>query len=109
MPVSHDLVYANFATNQGSQNGGPNTIASTTTIAPSSLITYVSGTIQVATVTPPIPGQHMLILVFTDGSPGTFLTTGNVSTAVVPTQSLPTFLFYDPLQAKYFGCASNVT
>ncbi len=109
MPVSQDLNYKNFATFQGEQTPGPNTLASTTTIAPSTLITYVTGTVQIATVTPPLPGQHMLILVFTDGSPGTFLTTGNVSTAVVPTQNLPTFLFYDPLLAKYFGCASNVT
>lgn len=109
MTVSNDLNFANLATVQGTQNLKPNTIASTTTIAPTSFITFVTGTVQVATITPPIAGQHMLILIFTDASPGTMLTTGNILTAVVPTEKLPSFLFYDPNQAKYYGCASNVT
>ncbi len=86
----------------------PPTLASDTTIAPTTFLTFVSGTAQIKTVTPPIDGVHMLILIFT-GSPGTFLTTGNVSQAIVPTQDLPTFLIYNPLTQKYTGCASNLT
>ena len=107
MPSS-DLIAPNFASNQGSQNVKPNTIASATTIAPTSFITYVTGTAQVATITPPIQGQHMLILIYSD-SPGTMLTTGNISQAIVPTQNLPTFMFYNPNTGTYTGCASNLT
>ena len=104
-----DLLFQNLSTVQSNQQPQPNTVASAATIAPVTLITFVTGTTQVANITPPVTGQHMLILIFTDGSPGTFLTSGNVLTAVVPTQNLPSFFFYDPIQAKYYGCASNVT
>lgn len=109
MSVSTDLIAQNFATNQGSQNVKPNTLASATTIAPSSLITYVTGTLQVGTITPPLEGQHMLVLIFSDAAPGTMLTTGNINNAIVPTQNLPTLLFYDPLTAKYTGGTMNLT
>lgn len=104
-----DLNFQNFSTVQSKSQPSPYTIASTTTIAPTTFMVYVSGTLQVETVTPPVTGQHMLVLIFTDAAPGTMLTTGNILTAVVPTQNLPTFLFYDPARAKYIGCASNLT
>jgi len=104
-----DLNFQNLSTVQSDQQPQPNTVASAATIAPTTLITFVTGTTQVGTITPPVTGQHMLILIFTDGSPGTFLTNGNVLNAVVPTQDLPSFFFYDPIQAKYYGCASNLT
>ena len=104
-----DLNHQNFATVQSRLQPFPNTIASATTIAPSTFITFVSGTEQIGTVTPPVSGQHMLVFIFTTTTPGTFLTTGNVLNAIVPTQNLPTFLVYDPAQAKYYGCASNLT
>lgn len=103
-----DLNFQNLSTVQSKAQPSPNTIASATTIAPTTFITYISGTAQIGTITPPVSGQHMLILIFT-GSPGTFLTTGNVTQAIVPTQNLPTFLFYDPALGTYTGCASNLT
>lgn len=105
---SNDLNYANLSTVQGTQNLKPNTIASATVVAPISFITYIEGSTVIATVTPPIEGQHMLIFIFED-SPGTFATSGNVSQAIVPTQNLPTFLFYNPNTRTYTGCASNLT
>lgn len=104
-----DLNFQNFSTVQSNQQPTPETIASAATITPKSLITLVTGTVQVENITPPVTGQHMLILIFTNAAPGTFLTTGNILNAVVPTQNLPTFLFYDPAQGKYYGCASNLT
>ncbi len=85
------------------------TIASAATIAPTSLVSFVSGTTQLATITPPQTGIHQLILIFTNGAPGTMLTTGNILTAIVPTQNIPTFMLYDPYQAKYYGWANNLT
>lgn len=104
-----DLNFQNLSSVQNSLQPKPNTLASATTIAPTTFMTFVSGTLQVATVTPPVSGQHMLVLVFTDVSPGTFLTTGNVLNAIVPTSALPTLLFYDPAQAKYYGGTFNLT
>ena len=104
-----DLNHQDFSTTQSDKQPAPNTIASAATIAPNTLMTFVTGTVQVANVTPPMSGQHMLILVFTDAAPGTFLTTGNVLNAIVPTQNLPTFLFYDPKTAKYTGGTLNLT
>jgi hypothetical protein len=97
-----DLLHQNIATVQSEQQPKPNTIASTTTIAPTSFITFVSGTVDVGTITPPVTGQHMLCLIFSDASPGALLTTGNVllgSTTLA--QNVPVLLFYDPNQAKY--------
>ncbi len=103
-----DFLFQQLSTVQDNLMPTPPTLASSTTIAPTTFLTYISGTAQVATVTPPINGVHMLVLVFTD-SPGTFLTSGNVSQAIVPTQNLPTFLFYNPITATYTGCATNLT
>jgi hypothetical protein len=107
--MADDLNFQNLSTVQNSLQPKPNTIASATTIAPVTFLTFVTGTLQVATITPPVTGQHMIALCFTDASPGTMLTTGNVLTAVVPTQNIPCLMFYDPNQAKYYGCANNLT
>jgi hypothetical protein len=104
-----DLNFQNFSTVQNSLQPKPNTIASTTTIAPSTLITFISGTVAVGTVTPPVTGQHMLVLIYTNAAPETIVTTGNILNAITPTQNVPTLLFYDPAQAKYYGCAGNLT
>src|SRR6266853_3647608 len=109
MAASKDLLFQNLSTVQSELQPKPATLASANTIAPTSFLTFVSGTIAVEVVTPPADGTHMLVLIFTDGSPGTFLTTGNVLSEVVPTSALPTFLIYDPIQKKYYGCASNLT
>ena len=101
--MANDLLFQNISTVQNEGQPKPNTIASTTTIAPSSFITFVSGTIDVATITPPVSGQHMLCFIFTSATPGDLLTTGNVlvgSTTI--TQNVPLLLFYDPNQAKYY-------
>lgn len=98
-----DLNFQNFSTVQSKAQATPNTVASTTTIAPSNFLTLVSGTIDIATVTPPVTGAHMLCLVFTHTTPGDLLTTGNIligSTTLA--QSSPVFLVYDPNQAKYY-------
>ena len=101
--------WQDLSTVQSEQQPKPNTIASAATITPKTFITLVSGTVQIANITPPVNGQHFLVLIFTDGAPGTLLTTGNILNAVVPTQNLPTLLFYDPNQGKYYGCATNLT
>lgn len=98
-----DLYSANFATVQSSQQPSPATIASTTTIAPQGFITMVSGTINVATITPPVSGAHMLVLIPTNASPGDLVTTGNILIGTTTfAQNVPVALVYNPLTAKYY-------
>lgn len=104
-----DLLFQNFSTVQSQLQPLPVSMAAATTIAPSTLLTILSGTAQLATITPPVTGQHMLFLVFTDTTPGTTLTTGNIANAVVPTQNVPSCFLYNPATAKYYGWANNLT
>lgn len=104
-----DLNFQNLSTVQNANQPKPHTIAAATTIAPTTFLTYVSGTEAVATITPPVTGVHMLCLVFTNASPGTMVTTGNIAVAVVPTQNLPTIMIYNPATATYTGFATNLT
>ncbi len=105
-----DNLFQNFSTVQSNQQPSPNTIVTAATIAPVTFLTFVSGTTPaIATITPPVTGQHMLAIVNTDNSPATYLTTGNILTALVPTPNIPTLFIYDPAQAKYYAMAGNLT
>ena len=101
--ASGDLTYAQLEPVQGSQCAqNPPTIASAATIAPTTRLTFVTGTTQVATITPPITGYHELVLIFTNGAPGALLTTGNIKRAAAPAQNTPLVLRYDPSTALYW-------
>jgi len=104
-----DLNFQNFSTVQSDQQPKPNTVVSAATIAPQTFLTKVTGTEQIATVTPPVSGTHLLALVFTNAAPGVLLTSGNILNAVTPTQNVPTMLLYDPVQRKYYAWANNLT
>lgn len=79
----------------------PVTIASTTTIAPTTFLTFVSGTAAIATVTPPVTGQHMIIIIPTGAF--TMTTAGNLKTACTAVASVPVVLLYNPLEQKYYA------
>jgi hypothetical protein len=98
-----DIDHQNFNPTQSSMQPSPKTIASAATIAPTTRMSFVTGTVQVATVTPPVSGYHELVLVFTNASPGAFLTSGNVQRAIAPAQNIPVVLRWDPSTAKYWG------
>lgn len=99
---SQDTAFQNLSTVQSEQQPTPPTIASTTTIAPSSFITFVSGTTAVATITPPIAGQHQLVFIFTNAAPAALATTGNLTNTLAPTQNVPVLAFYNPNSATYY-------
>lgn len=101
-PVSGDLSQGNFAVNQSAAQPTPNTIASAATIAPITAMTFVTGTVQLATITPPLAGYHQIVLVFTNAAPGAFLTSGNIKTAGQPVQNRPVILHYDPVTGLYW-------
>lgn len=100
-----DLNFQDFSTVQNSSQQKPPTIAAAATVAPVSRLTFLTGTTQLATITPPVSGYHELALCFTDASPGAFLTTGNIKTAYTPIQNRPIVLCYDPASAKYWVIA----
>jgi hypothetical protein len=97
-----DLLCANFDTVQSNQQPNPPTFAAAATIAPQTRLTFLTGTTQVATITPPVTGYHELVLIFTDANPGALLTTGNIKTAYTPLQNKSFSLHYDPATAKYW-------
>lgn len=97
-----DLLHQNLSSVQSDKQLTPPTIASAATIAPTTRLTFITGTVQVATITPPVTGYHELVLIFTDVSPGALVTTGNIKTAYTPIQNKSFSLHYDPSTGKYW-------
>lgn len=102
---TNELNRYNIAEPQSLQNAKPNTIASAATVAPIHKLTFLTGTVQLATVTPPESGMHVLWFIFTDAAPGAFLTTGNIKTAYQPIQNRAIAMVYDPSSNKYWQAA----
>lgn len=100
-----DLYHQNLATVQSDKQPNPVTLASAATIAPTTFLTFVTGTVTIATITPPVSGAHMLALCFVTASPGVFLTSGNIQIAYQPIINRPVLLIYDPATAKYWVVA----
>lgn len=101
MSVSNDMNFG-LGIPQGIQNPTPVTLAAAATVAPTTLLTKLTGTTDVATITPPADGTHVLFLQWTDSSPGDLLTTGNV---LIGTTTIAQFsivlAIYNPIVAKY--------
>jgi DUF4097 and DUF4098 domain-containing protein YvlB len=104
-----DLDFQNFSTVQNLSQLQPSTVASAATVTPLTFMTKVTGTVAISTITPPVTGQHMLLMLHTDATPTAYTTTGNVLTIVVPTVNVPSVFVYDPIQKKYYGWANNIT
>lgn len=99
------LNFQQLSTVQNEQMPTPKTIASASSIANAieTFISIITGTTAIATITPPVPGQHFLVLVFTNANPGGVTTGGNVANAVDPAQFVPVLLFYNPLNNTYYA------
>ena len=81
----------------------PATIASATTIVPNGFLTFVTGTVQVANITPAnVNAMQMIALVFTDANPGAFTGAGNVLSTRDPADNELILLVWDPLSAKWY-------
>ena len=92
--ASPDSNFQQLSSVQSNQQIGPATIAAAATIAPITFITFISGTTNIATITPPVTGSVELVLIFTNASPGSFLTTGNIKLALTTiTQNIPVLVF----------------
>lgn len=103
-----DLNFQNISTVQSNLQPKPVTIASATTVAPTTFITIVSGTAAIVNITPPVSGQHMLVFIPT----GAWTTTaaGNIVNALTAqVANVPVLLFYNPLTAKYHAAKLALT
>lgn len=98
--TSGDLLNQNFSTFQSQAQPLPVTIASAATITPTTKLTFLTGTTQVANITPPNPAAYCEVtLCFTNGSPGAFLTNGAaypIKVAYQPITLRPIDLCWDP-------------
>ena len=101
--------FQNLSTVQSEQQPTPKTIASAANISTAieTFISIITGTTAIATITPPVQGQHMLVLIFTNANPGGVTTGGNIANAVDPATSVPVLLFYNPITALYYAQQVN--
>lgn len=98
-----DLLFQQLSTVQSISQLLPATIASTTTIAPTTFLTFITGTTSIATITPPVTGSVMLGFVWTTTSPGSFVTTGNISVgSTTMVQNRLNLMVYDPSTLKWY-------
>lgn len=97
-----DLLHQNLSPVQSDKQLDPHTIASAATVAPTKRFTFISGTVQLETITAPTTGYSELVLCFTNAAPGLFLTTGNIKTAYQPIQNRPVTLYYVKPENKWY-------
>lgn len=100
--MADDLNFQDLSSVASDHNSKPKTVASATTIAPTTFLTVVTGTLQVGTITPPTTGHCMVGLIFTDASPGVTLTTGNIAIATTVVSKKLLLLAYNPIAAKWY-------
>lgn len=92
-----------FYTAQSEQQLSAATIASAATIVPTGFLTFVTGTVAVANVTPPNEGGLTLIaLVFTNANPSAFTGAGNVQSTKDPAQNELVLMVWDTLSNKWY-------
>lgn len=97
-----DSQFQNLSTVQSGKQPTPVTFTAAATIAPTTFLSFISGTTVVGTITPPVNAVHMLAFVFSTTASG-FSTAGNVKTTVAtPAIDAPVLLIYNPLNAKYY-------
>lgn len=100
--MADDLNFQNISTVHSQVQPKPQTIASSTTISPTTFLSIITGTTAVVTVNPPVNGAHLLCFLFTTTTPTAFTTAGNIKAITTPTQNMPMFLVYNPLDGKYY-------
>lgn len=96
-----DLNHQNIQNGQSNLQPDPVTIAAAATVAPTTLVSFISGTDAIDTITPPVTGTHFLIFIFTNANPGGVSADGNVDAALDPAQNQPMILIYNPITATY--------
>lgn len=107
MSLDNPSLFQNLSTVQNKQQPTPPTITAAATISPSTFITKVTGNTPIATITPPVDGQHMLCII-----PGTttgFTTGGNIAGATTTVASRAYLFIYEPIAATYYVVSSTTS
>lgn len=97
-----DLDFQLLSTVSNSGMPKATTIASAATIAPSTYLTMVSGTVALVNITPPVTGWCQLAFVFTNAAPAAFSTAGNIAVAFAPVQNVLAIGVYNPVTNKWY-------
>ncbi len=87
----------------------PATFASAASVSPVTAVSFVTGTVQIATIVPPVRAPHILVFIFTDEAPGAFLTTGNVASGTTPLPNCACALQYEPRTNKYYPTGTGAS
>jgi hypothetical protein len=96
-----DVNFQDFSTVQSGLQPKPATIASAATVAPTTCLSFITGTAAIANITPPVSGFH--ILFFWPLAAFTTVNTGNITTVLTAAIGAPVILFYNPITAKYIA------
>lgn len=99
-----DLNFQSLSSVQNNLQPKAKTVASAATIAPTTLLTKITGATQIDTITPPVTGDHVLWLVTTAGAV-VISTAGNVLVGYTTVQNRPIAMIYDSAQGKYYIAA----
>ena len=100
-----DLLFQNISTVQNANQPAPFTFTAAASIAPTTFLSYITGTTAVATITPPVTGSHLLAIVVNTTNFAGFLTTGNILVASLTNSTVwgnkLSWFVYDPSRGKY--------
>ena len=100
-----DLLFQNFLPAQSNQQPAPVTFTAAATIAPTTYLSYITGTTALATITPPLSGTHTLAVIAKTTNWAGAVTTGNILVASITNGTTwlnkVSFFTYDPATAKY--------
>jgi len=98
-----ELLHQNFQLGQSGLQPSTPTLASATTVAPTTLLTFISGTVAIATITPPLTGAHLIVMIHTNATPTAYTAAGNINQIVTPVQNEPVLFWFDPASETYYG------
>ncbi len=100
------LSFQDISTVQSDLQPTPKTITAAASIAPTTFLSILSGTTAVATITPPVPGTHMIAIV-AGTTTAAYTTSGNLIGATTASTTQPSLFIYNPITGKYLGAVAQ--
>jgi hypothetical protein len=105
--MQSSLLAQNFASGQTEQQPSPQALTAAATIAPLTNLVIVTGTTALATITPPLPGIHVIYVVAKTTNWAGAVTTGNIIVASITNGTTwvdkVNIFVYNPVTGKYFA------
>ena len=104
--MADDLNFQQISTVQNNLQPTPVTLTASTTIAPTTFLTILTGTTVIATITPPVTGCHMLAII-AGTTTAAYTTSGNIVGATTASTTQPSLFIYNPVTGKYTGVVAQ--